>query len=295
MNFMNLPEEYANKDAKAIIIPIPYEGKMSWSQGASKGPEKIIIASQELEYYDMDLDSEPFEEGIYLTEEVRSSHEKEDEAIPEISEKLKTILSENKNRFFIALGGDHSTTYAITSALDKIKTDKDDEYSVIVFDAHSDLRFSWNDSTMNHACVSHNISKQHEMALIGIRAMDSSEREFLQSEEGRNVHMINAKEYAHEGLGKLKDILPQLKSKVFISIDIDFFDPSFIRNTGTPEPGGLFWNDMISALELIFNEKNVIGADIVEFSPKENNNYDAESYALAKLAYKMIGLSKAKE
>ena len=280
MKFMNLPEEYANKDSNQIIIPISYEGNMSWQAGASKGSEAIIKASQELEYFDMDLNSEPYESGIFLTKTISPKSKEEDKAIPEITAEIIKIRKSHKNKFFVALGGDHSVTYGITKALDS----EDKDYSVIIFDAHSDLRQSWNNSNYNHACVSYNIAKDHDMALIGIRSMDISEKEFLNRKENKHLHLIKAKEYSIEAI---KKILPKLKKKVFISIDIDFFDPSFIRNTGTPEPGGFFWNDIINALELIFSEKKVIGADIVEFSP--NINFESESYTLAKLTYKLFG------
>jgi agmatinase len=114
--------------------------------------------------------------------------------------------------------------------------------------------------------------------------MDVDEARMIK--ESDNVHLVKSYEYS---LDKLKEVLPKLKDNVFITIDVDVFDPSFIRNTGTPEPGGMIWNEMIDALALIFKEKKVIGADIVEFAPKVN--FESEAYALAKLVYKMCNLS----
>ncbi len=272
MRWMQLPDEYCKDSSKFIILPVEYEGNVTYGKGASKGPKKIIKASQHLEYYEDQFSNEPFAEGIKLLEPIKPGNEKE------MLEKTSETIIKNKDKFVINLGGDHSITLGI---LDGLK--KNNDFSVIILDAHSDFRDSWKDSKNNHACISKRISEKHDIAILGVRAQDIDELKEIKN--SNNVHQITAYDLT---LDKIKEILPKLKEKVYISIDVDVFDPSFIRNTGTPEPGGLDWNTIINILKLIFKEKRVIGADIVEFAPEEN--YRAEAYSLARLVYKIMAL-----
>ena len=273
MNWMNLPEEYRKEDSFFKIIPIEYEHEVTYGKGASKGPEEIIKASEHLEYYEDQFNNEPFTKGIRTLNPIKPKNP--EEMLNKVSEEVKN----HKGKFILGLGGDHSITIGTIKGLDSIEKD----FSVIFFDAHSDFRHSWNGSEINHACVAKQISKNHEVAIIGVRSQDIEEHKEIK--ENSNVHQLKAYEFNIE---KLKEILPKLKKKVFISIDVDVFDPSFIKNTGTPEPGGLQWNQIINALIEIFKEKDVIGADIVEFTP--NENFESEAYSLARLTYKIISL-----
>ena len=272
MNFMNLPKEFAGKDAKYYILPISYEGNLTGMKGASKGPEEIIKSSYQLEYYDEQFNKEPYKKGIHLLQNLIALSPEE------ITENIIQEVSKHKDKFIISLGGDHSVSIGIVKGLENVH----DDFSVIVFDAHPDLFYSWNNSRLNHRCTLFHISSRHLTSLIGIRSMDKDELEVIKN---NNISVI----YSHENVKKnLLEILPKLKNKVYISIDVDVFDPSFIRNSGTPEPGGFFWKEFIELLEIIFKNKNVIGADIVEFSP--NNNFESESYFLSKLIYKIMAL-----
>ena len=251
MKFMNLDEKYSGDDSYFAVVPIAEERDVTYGKGAKKGAKEIIKASKHLEYYDEQFDNEPFELGIKTTDK-----------IPE-------------NQFFVVLGGDHSVT------IDSVPED----CSVLILDAHSDFRYSWNNSMNNHACVARRLSEKHKIGIIGVRSQDKDEMEAIKNNE--NVHVLKAYDFSKE---KLIEILDKLDSKIYISIDVDVFDISFIRNTGTPEPGGFSWNDVIEILKLVFERKNVIGTDIVEFAPKEN--YRAEAFSLAKLAYKLMSLKQ---
>ena len=277
MSWMNLPEEYRTEQSKFVILPISYEKDVTFGTGASKGPEAIIEASKHLEYYDDQFDCEPFIQGIKLLPPLNLN-----ESTPE--EMVEKIANNIPNRFIIAIGGDHATTIGTVKGLEK----HHEEFSVIQLDAHADFRDSWNGSSLNHACVAKQLSKKHDILQIGIRSMDVDEKNQLQ--QTGNVHTIRAYDFS---LDKIKELLPKLKQKVFITIDVDVFDPSVIRNTGTPEPDGLIWNQIINSLKLIFQEKEVIGADITEFSPKEN--YDSEAYMLAKLVNKIMAIKIKKK
>lgn len=275
MNFMNLPIEYRKEDSFFQILPIEYEGAVTYGKGASKGASEIIKASQHLEYYDEQFDIEPFENGIHTLNPLNLKDKEPEEAIKIISEESE----KHKKKFLISLGGDHSITIGIVKGLEK-----ENDFDVIILDAHTDFFHSWNNSQYNHRCTAQRIIKNHKVLEIGIRSMDIDEKELIDSNE--NINTIKAYDYDKE---MLKQELKKLKNNIYISIDVDVFDPSFIRNTGTPEPGGFFWNDIINILKIIFKEKNIIGADIVEFAP--NNNFEAESFSLAKLCYKIMALS----
>ncbi len=268
MTWMNLPEEY--RKGKFVILPIAYEKDVTYGEGASKGPEEIIKASKHLEYYDDQFDCEPFERGIELLDSVKGNTPEE------MVDKVSFVVKDNTGKFVIGIGGDHAVTLGLTKNLEE-------DVSIIQFDAHADFRDSWNGSFFNHACVAKQLSKKHSILQIGIRSMDVDERRLLDSAE--NVHTISAYDFSLE---KVRDKLNELNDKVYITIDVDVFDPMFIRNTGTPEPGGLMWDQVVNCLKIIFENKKVVGADICEFAPKEN--YEAEAYALAKLVYKIMAM-----
>ena len=278
MIWMNLPEEYRTENAKFVILPIAYEKELTYGTGASRGSREIIKASEHLEYYDDQFDVEPYEKGIKVLEPLSLNDVSPEEMVKTVAEAVTKIPTE---KFLIGLGGDHAVTIGIVNGLEQIYSN---DFSVIQFDAHADFRDSWNGSSLNHACVTKQISKKHSLLLVGVRSMDVDEKR--QMEESKNVHLIQKYDFSLE---KIKEILPKLHPKVYITIDVDVFDPSFIRNTGTPEPGGLWWDQIIDALHLIFQQKEVIGADIVEFAP--NFNFEAEAYSLAKLVYKIMALA----
>ncbi len=273
MTWMRLPEEYSGKESGFVILPVKYEKDLTYGGGTKRGPEEIIKASEHLEYYDEQYDAEAFIEGIFTMDPVSGKNAEE------MIDNIKAVYP--KNKFVIGLGGDHACTIGFVRAIEE----EHQEFSVLLLDAHSDFRDSWNNSPLNHACISKEISKKHDIGIIGVRSQDIDEAIMIKKNPG--VHMIKAYDFNEE---KLKGLLSTLKKKVYVSIDVDVFDPSFIRNTGTPEPGGLTWNEVIKILEETFKQKEVIGADIVEFSPEEN--YRAEAYSLAKLAYKIMAMKK---
>jgi len=269
MTWMNLPKEYT--DGKFVILPVAYENNVTYGKGASKGPKEIIKASQHLEYYDEQFDCEPFEKGIKLLPTLKPKSPEE------MVEQVAEEVAKQKDKFVIGLGGDHAVTIGMVKGLEH------NDFSVIILDAHADFFHSWNGSTLNHRCVAQRVSSNHSTALIGVRSMDIDEKKLIESNE--NVHLIKSYDLTKE---RFQKVLKKLKKKVYISIDVDAFD--FIRNTGTPEPGGLKWDSVINLLKDIFKEKEVIGADVVEFAP--NENFHGEAYALAKLVYKIFGMKE---
>lgn len=271
MNFMNLPKKYAGKDSRYLVLPIEYEKDVTGRKGCSKAPWDIIKSSYQLEYYDETAGQEIFENGIKILPAAKTH------------KNVESRISGNHERFIVSLGGDHSVTIPILKAFESSGRD---DFSVILLDAHADLFDSWNGSKHNHRCVSKYASYKHDVAILGLRSLDREEARTIRDSE--NVHAVFASEDVHK---KALDVLSRLKKDVYLSIDVDVFDPSFIRNTGTPEPGGFFWNDILRLLKMIFETKNVISADIVEFSPSRDSG--AESYSLAKLAHKLMALKES--
>ena len=268
--FMNFPKEYATEESKFLVINIPWEKDVSFGSGASKGPKEIIKASHQLEYFDIETEKEIFEKGIRV---INTKPEK----FWDIFEQVSKIKIQNK--FPVFLGGDHSITIATAKVMEK----ENDNFDVIVFDAHADYFYSWNASENNHRCVNRRLINKHNVLVAGIRSCDIEE--FEQLNKDKNIDYIKSKDF---DIDIFKKKIKSLKKNVYISIDVDVFDPAFIRNTGTPEPGGMTWENIIKALEIIFQEKNVIAADIVEFAPI--NDYEKEAYYLAKLIYKLFTL-----
>jgi len=292
-NFMNLPKEYRDKDkSKVVILPISFKIKTTRENDAHLGPSAIINASEDLEYFDEDSFTEPYEKGIF-TDNLLDIKEKEAPKITQVI--LDKVTKLPKNQFPIILGSDHFTTVGVIKGMEKRNKE---EFGIIVFDAHSDLRTPWGKDTWWHACVSNLVSKDHKTLLVGTRSMDYYDIEYLQSKEGQNVGLIFAKDLlssqkAHNwdlaSCFELEEKLRQLPKKIYISIDVDVFDPSIIRYTDTPEPGGLNWTQTNNLLKKIFEEKEVIGVDLVEYSPDTKNKASfCESFTLAKLVYKII-------
>jgi agmatinase len=287
-SFMNLPKEYCSKKkSKVVIVPINYESYKSNvnSYKTINSYKKIISASNELEYFDIDLEIEPYEQGVFLEKEISSKYKNHNKAIIDITNKIKKLTLNEK--FPVFIGGDHSLTQSTVGFFEDLKED----FGVIVFDAHSDLREDFNDKeSWPHACVTRKISLNHKTVVLGVRSQSLEEYEFLKSNNvfSKNISIIKSKEILdHKNYNYLERILEKLPSKVFISFDVDVFDTSIIKCTGTPEPGGLDWYKINDLLKIIFKNKEVLGVDIVEFAPNRNNCF-SESFILSKLIYKII-------
>jgi agmatinase len=270
MRFMQLPEEYSGKGSYFQVIPIAYEGAMTYGKGASKGAQAIIEASKHLAYYDEELDIEAFEKGIRTHDVIKAKDT--ETMIAAAKEKVKAI----DGKFIVGLGGDHSVTLGLVP----------DDCDVLMLDAHTDFLYSWKGSQLNHACVARRLVEKHNVAILGVRSGEKEEFDAIAQDD--RAYVVKAHAFSIESV---KETLAQLGKKIYISIDADVFDPCVIRNTGTPEPGGLTWKEVVEILKIVFFEKKVVGVDIVEFAPQEN--YRTEAFILAKLAYKLMGLKLA--
>lgn len=283
LNFGDLPKGYYEKSAPIVILPVPYDGTSTWGKGADKGPDAVINASANMELYDIETDSEVYKKGIFTDTPITeaSSPEKMADAV---YARVKEHL--NHNKFVVLLGGEHSVTIGCAKAyVEHFKSkEKKEEFSVLQLDAHSDMRQEYQDSKFNHACVMARVQEICPIVQVGIRSMDVSEKKYIKKELVFFAKDIQAnKETTNDWIEK---VVAKLNRKVYITIDLDVFDPSIMPSTGTPEPGGLWWYDVLTLMRKVFEKKEVVGFDVVELAPNKNNK--GPDFLAAKLVYSML-------
>ncbi|MBN2890517.1 MAG: agmatinase [Bacteroidales bacterium] len=272
--FGGIEQEYAEFNSASVLLQsIPYDGTSTWGKGADEAFSSFIEASENMELYDIETDSEVYKKGVHIIPEIteNSSPEKVFEVVyKSTKELLKT------NKFLTFFGGEHSISIGIIKAF----YEHFDNITILQLDAHADLRESYLGSKYNHACAVHDASKNANLIQVGIRSMDTCEKEHLNKEKCF---------FAEEMYGKtdwIEKSLSLMTENVYLTIDLDVFDPSIMPATGTPEPGGLDWNTTIKYLRRVFEEKNVLGFDIVELAPMKGHK--APNFLVSKLYYKLL-------
>jgi len=274
MNYAGIEDEFAQREkAKVVLIPVPYDGTSTWGKGADEGPAAFLEASENMELFDIETRTEVYKKGIFLADAV-SKMSTPEEMVQSVQEITGTFIDEGK--FTTIFGGEHSISIGTIRAFKERFAD----LTVVQLDAHADLRAEYNGSEYNHACALHEASKTTNLIQVGIRSMDSSELEYLDEEHVFWAHRI------YQNDRWMKDAQRLMTRNVFITIDLDVFDPAIMPSTGTPEPGGMEWNQVLRFLKLMFKTSNVVGFDIVELAPNPNNK--APDFLAAKLYYKML-------
>lgn len=269
------PAESRFSSSKIVVLPVPYEGTTTYGKGTKNGPSAILKASQIVEDYDIELGFEPYKKvgGIYTAKPVNVSKDPHSQ----IYKAVKNVIAEKK--IPVMLGGEHSVSYGAVKAAKEYYPG----LSVLQFDAHADLRDTYHGSEHNHACVMRRIRAMCPAVQVGIRSQDTEETEYI-----KNNDLAGSMFYAHDHEGSsVPDIVNQLSKDVYITIDVDAFDPSVIPATGTPEPGGLLWYQVLEILKAVIAERNIVGVDVVELAPRRDLHY--ADYTIAKLVYKIIG------
>jgi agmatinase len=280
LQFLGPENEFAQwETAKFALLPIPYEGAVSYGRGAAAAPEAVLKASCFLEFYDEVLKFQPHEAGIITLAPPPIS---DDHAVMHqtIYEHTREII--NAGKMPVILGGDHSISSGVFRAL----KEKYGQLSCIQIDAHSDLRDAYEGSIYSHASVMARIREMTPHTLqLGIRSMSFEEAKTIARD---GLPVCTMYDY-RRGLYSLDEALKALPDPVFLTFDVDAFDWSVIACTGTPEPGGFTWNEAMILLWKIFERKHVVGFDVVELAadPHDRNS----PFAVAKLIYKMIGFS----
>ncbi len=281
-NFLALPEEQSDLDtAGAVLIPIPCDSTTSVRSGARHGPAAIIEASYALEDYDWELDLDVSRVGIHTTPALEPDTGDPARMVERVHQAVGSYIS--PRHLVGVIGGDHSV--CIGSALAHL--DSYPEMSVLYLDAHADLHDEYLGTGWGHSSGARRITERCPLALAGIRSMAPDERDYLAAAgipffrwpppQGQAVE-----EYA-------RDIAGKLTSQVYISIDLDVLDPSLMAAVGTPEPGGMFWHDIIAIISQVAATRRIVGFDVNELSPRDGP--PACAYTAAKLTYKVIGLT----
>jgi agmatinase len=273
-NFGGIEDEFASYDKASILLQnIPYDGTSTWGKGADKGFNEFLEAAENMELYDIETNSEVFRQGVHILPAITEKSSPEN-MCKAVYDNCKKLLKTDK--FLTFFGGEHSVSIGLIDAF----AEKFENLSVLQLDAHADLRPSYLGSECNHACAVHKASKTTNLVQVGIRSMDVSEKPFLNPEKCF---------FAEEMYGKadwMNRSIDLLGENVYLTIDLDVFDPSIMPSTGTPEPGGMDWNTTIQYLKKVFQKKNVVGFDIVEFAPIEN--LKSPGFLVSKLYYKLL-------
>jgi agmatinase len=284
-SFMGLDEEASDlAKAKVVILPVPYEATTSFGGGTGNGPSAIIEASRYIELYDQELDTEPADVGISTLPSLMLTGAGPRDALAELRAAYDRVLDAAPGRFVIMLGGEHSISSAPMLAWADRLQEQGKRLTVLQFDAHTDLRPEYEGSPYSHASVMSRAQDRVEIVAVGIRAITSDEMRLVRKSD--SIHVFLADDI-HTGEDWMDDVMSRLGEDVYITFDVDGFDPSLVPSTGTPEPGGLQWYPVLKLLRRAFAERTVHAVDIVELAPIPG--LAAPDFLVAKLAYKMIG------
>lgn len=285
-NFCGIDEKYSGfKNAKVVVLPVPYDSTTSYGVGARHGPQAIISASRNMELYDHEFDASPYEIGIHTLSELEPSMAGPKETSERVQQVIKDILDAGKLPFM--LGGEHS----ITAGAVKAVAEKFKNFSVLQLDAHADMRDEYEETKYNHACAMRRAREITDVVQAGIRSLSAEEADYIKEKKVKNIFF--APQDPADFDAQIPKIVAALKDNVYITFDIDALDPAEVPSTGTPEPGGLRWHQALKLLHAVAEKKKIIGMDLVELAPIPGNS--APDFLAAKLAYKMVGYAFLKE
>lgn len=266
---------------KVVVLPVPYDSTTSYHSGAKEGPRAIIEASRYLEDYDLELDSEISEVGIYTLPELESNVDSPFKMAERVTRVSKTVFESGK--ILAMFGGEHSISLGAISAAAEVHGN----LSVLYLDAHGDLRDIYMGSNYSHACTARRILEIVPVVEVGVRSISKEEMEFYHSSKSDNLDIYFCEQTAHAREWNVDAIVEKLTENVYISIDLDVLDPSLMSAVGTPEPGGLDWETITYLINTVCMKRNVVGFDIVELCPPVGP--DSCAFIAAKLAYKIMG------
>jgi agmatinase len=275
MNFGGIPPTYsAYKSSTIVILPVPFDATSTWIKGADRGPDAILEASANMELYDIETDSEVYLKGIHTANPVIEKTSPEALA-RQVHATVIKFLEDGK--FVVTLGGEHSVTIGAVQAF----AEQIPGLSVLQIDAHTDLRQEYEGSRFNHACVMARVREWCPIVQVGIRSMDVVEKPYLAKDR-----IFFAKDITGGHSGWIDDVIEKLNYHVYVTIDLDGFDPSIMPATGTPEPGGLGYYDVINLMRKLIVKKKLVGFDVVELCPILNNK--ASDFLASKLIYQLL-------
>jgi agmatinase len=280
-NFLGLMDRQCDPArARVAVLPIPYDATTSFGGGARGGPRAIITASQQVELYDEALAAEPCAVGVTTLDAVEPDARGPEPTMERIHAAARPVVRSGK--FLLGLGGEHS----VTSPLVRAVRSRYPKLSVLQIDAHADLRDTYQNSPYSHACVMRRVVDLGVPAVgVGIRNYSKEEAQFIR----RTDYPLFTARTCHTAGRWKEDILSCLTEHVYVTVDIDGFDPAYAPGTGTPEPGGLDWYQVTDLLATIAADRQIVAADVVEVSPLPPST--VTEFLAAKLAYRIIGLA----
>ncbi|MGC9454557.1 MAG: agmatinase [Phycisphaerae bacterium] len=280
MTFLDLPAEYSDpRQSRYVMLPAGYEGTVSYEAGTAEAPEAIIAASRHVELFDEELAGEFYEPGV-ATHAPIGPAEGPDRQVALVREAAEPIFRDN--RFPLALGGEHSITVGMVQAAAAV-----DDVSVLILDAHADLRDEYEGEKLSHACVAARVLEvTDKLCQVGIRSYSREEYEA----HGERVRSFITPAVVESDPNWIARALDMLERRVYVSVDIDALDPSIAPGTGTPEPGGLGWKQVLQLLREVCSKRQVVGADIVEVRPLPPSR--VTEFIAARLAYKLIAYTQ---
>jgi agmatinase len=273
MNFGGSEVVYEYDESRIIILPVPYDETSTWMKGADNGPSAILEASVNLEFYDIETDSEAHTHGIFTLPEVseKSSPGAMVEAVRSTCRRLY-----DQAKFPVVIGGNHSVSIgAIMAAVEKHQN-----ITILQIDAHADLRQAYEGTPLNHACVMARAREIAPIVQIGIRSISAGELPFADRERIFCSHELWDDKSLYD---KALDLLTE---NVYITIDLDGFDPGIMPSTGTPEPGGPPYREILGFLKKVILNRNVVGFDVVELCPSPHTK--APDFMAARLIYQLL-------
>jgi agmatinase len=281
-SFLGFQEEFDKADV--VIIPVPYDATTSYGSGTQFGPSAIIDASTHVELYDIEMGKNICDGiAVYTLDELKVNKSSPEKTSKIVEKAVSLVVKAGKKP--VVLGGEHSITAGAVAGLGE------KDFSVLQIDAHSDLRDTFEETRFSHACAMRRVREITKSTVqVGIRSMCEEEAVYIEKEKPAIFFADDLiRNRRNDGLAAadLASILSHLKERVYVTVDIDGFDPSIVPGTGTPEPNGLLWNDVISLMKKIGDEREVVGFDVVEVMPTPPLR--TSEFLAAKLTYKMMG------
>jgi agmatinase len=271
-----LTDEFSDfQTCKVIILPVAFDLTTTYQHGAQAGPAALIEASRNMELYDIETHSSVYQVGIHTTEAIKASSSEQMQK--EVYRRTSEYLA--KGKLVVTLGGEHSISYAPIKA----HAEQFSGLSILQIDAHADLQEAYEGNPWSHASVMARVRELPQISSIvavGIRSMSQEEAQVIDTEKTFFGHELDASG------AWIDEVIDQLSDQVYITFDLDGFDSSLMPSTGTPEPGGLQWNQAMALLKRVAERKKIVGFDVVELCPSSSNV--APDYLAAKLVYKIL-------
>ncbi len=284
-NFLGLPSEDCRyEDAHVVLLPVPYDSTTSYRAGTRDGPAAILAASRNVELFDPEFGCEPLNRGVHTLPELEPDMQGPQATVANVENAVQALVADGKFPFL--LGGEHSLTTGPVRALHAVYGD---DLSVLQLDAHADLRDAYEHTPFSHASVMRRLNELiplSHLTQVGIRNISASEMDLVRKSKHDGIFWAHEIAAGGHDQSWIDRVCKRLKKRVYITIDLDAFDPSVMPAVGTPEPGGLLWYPVLNLLRQVVGQHDVVGCDVVELCPIPG--FIAPDFFAAKLIFKLL-------